>query len=297
MINFRRLLALTCQVDVVRSIDGLDWSDYDFVIFQNLADGLRFPKPPIPVVMIMYDLWIKDYQSVVDHFRPQYMLTPYPQTVKDNFRLHGARVHFYPLHASAMFTRPNLGQKRLDLLTIGSTNGQLYGPRKQLDAQIAPLKKKFRIEFSHHHGALRNRHAGPVQYTRGKETIYYLNKWSEHLGAARFVAFAGFSDKRYRPLFAKYYEALGSGAVPIVPQIPDLKLLGLKPMEHYIPLSRIWNDNKTLKYILKNHQKYRRLAQNAVQWHQENEKRLLFDQFESLVQEITEGRYPPRLLQ
>lgn len=294
--NFRRLLAQTCQVETMRAVKRVDWSRYDFVIHQNLGDGFIFPKPPIPMVMIMYDLWLKDYQSIIDHFQPEYLLTPYPREVKRNFSFAG-KVHFYPLHDSTFFARPNLRKdKRIDLILAGSNRGVMYGPRRELDEQGRLLAKEFSVEFSHRHGALRHRHTGPVEYMDGKEKVRYLNKWSEYLGSANYASFASFGDKRFQPLFAKYCECLGSGAVPIVPQIPDLDLLGVEPMTHYIPLGVVWKNPKKWRYILKNHQKYRRIAENAVRWHKENEKRLLFDQFEALVQDVTDWRYPKRLI-
>lgn len=293
--NFRRLLAQTCQVEVVRSVKRADWSKYDFAIYQNLGDGFIFPKPPIPMVMIMYDLWIKDYQSIIDHFQPEYLLTPYPKTVRDNFTFSG-KLHFYPLHDSTFFSRPNLRKdKRTDLILAGSHRGIMYGPRRDLDKQGDGLAREFAIDFSHRHGALRHRHTGPTEYVEGNNWVRYLNKWSEYLGSANYAAFASFGDKKFQPLFAKYYEIFGSGAVPIVPQIPDLDLLGVEPMVHYIPLEVAWKNRKKWRYILKNHKKYRRIAENAVRWHRENEKRLLFDQFEALVQDVTKDRYPKRL--
>lgn len=291
--NFRRLVAQTCQVEVVQSGEGVDWSKYDFVIYQNLGDGYVFPKPPIPMVMIMYDLWIRDYQSIIDYFQPEYLLTPYPGPLRNNFKFKG-KIHFYPLHDSCFFSRPNVtGAKRVDLLLIGADKGIMYGPRRELDKQARHMKRDFLIEESHHLGSKRHRHTGLVQQEGGKP-VYYLNKWSEHLGSSKFVAFAGFSDERYQPLFAKYYEVFGSGAVPIVPRIPDLELLNVRPMAHYIPLHVVWENPGKWRYVLKNHKKYRRIAENAVRWHRENEKRLLFDQFENLVQEVTANRYPRR---
>ncbi len=212
----------------------------------------------------------------------------------DNFRFDG-KLHFYPLHDSTFFARPNLGEKRLDLILSGSDRGEMYGPRRDLDEQVRPLSGRFAIEFSHLHGALRHRHTGPVEHADKGGIVCYLNKWSEYLGSSKFAAFASFGDRRYQPLFAKYYEIFGSGAVPIVPQIPDLDLLGVRPMEHYIPLSAMRGDIRKWSYTLRNHRKYRRIAANAVKWHQENEKRLLFDQFESLVQDVTNHRYPRTL--
>lgn len=295
--NFRRLLAQTCQVEVVQSTKRVNWHKYDFVIYQNLADGFHFPKPPIPMAMIMYDVWLRDYQWTIDHFDPEYILTPYPTTVRETFDFNG-RLHFYPLHDSTFFARPNVtGLKEYDLILAGSNKGEMYGPRRELDEQARQVDGDFLIEYSHRHGALRHRHTGPVQYessVAGK-TVHYLNAWSGHLGSAKFAAFASFGDKRFQPLFAKYYEIFGSGAVPIVPEIPDLKLLGVKPMEHYIPLSVIWNKPKKLRYVLRNHKKYRRIAENAVRWHRKNEPRLLWDQFEDFVRSITGSKYPRRV--
>jgi hypothetical protein len=95
----------------------------------------------------------------------------------------------------------------------------------------------------------------------------------------------------------KHYECLASGAVPILPASPDLHRLGIKPMVHYIPLAKVWRNNKSLAKFLSHYNEYRSIAVNAVKWAKENMDRMLFDGFEDLVQEVTAQKYPRRLIE
>jgi len=169
-------------------------------------------------------------------------------------------------------------------------------PRQALVAQVKPLAKKYTISFSHLFGWHCSRYYGPVQYVTEKGTVNYLNKWSEFLSSARYVVFGHMAGitKEYMPI--KVYESLGSGAIPILPEVKDFGLLGIKPMVHYIPLSQIWKNNARLGELLNNYDKYKYIAENAVRWHGENMDRMLFDDFEDVVYEVTGKRYPKRLL-
>lgn len=297
----RRQLAQACMIDIVKSPDGVDFSLYDFVFFQNAADDLRFDRCGVPLVMYIHDQWRTDkYQDIFDRFSPECVLTPYPFTLRRNYKLSSkTEVLFYPLSASMFFTRPNLNSatKSIDLLVAGSLNSYLYGPRKELDAQVRKLPSRFAVEFSHLHGAQRNRLCGPVEgLINVIHPVRFLNKWSEYLGTAKFVVFAGFGDKRYRPMFMKYFECLGSGAIMIAPKVDEMDLLGLKPMVHYIPLSSVWGNNKKLASMLSHYKDYKHIAETAVAWHTANADRLLFDGFEDCIRMVTGERYPRRLV-
>jgi hypothetical protein len=72
--------------------------------------------------------------------------------------------------------------------------------------------------------------------------------------------------------------------------------LGVKPWVHYIPLSEVWQRNARLMELLAAYDSYRYRAVNAVCWYQANADRLLFETFEDLIQQVTGGKYPRRLV-
>ncbi len=49
-------------------------------------------------------------------------------------------------------------------------------------------------------------------------------------------------------------------------------------------------------HILDHYEDYRYIAQNAVEWSTANMDRMLSDDFESLIHEITGRRFPKRLI-
>jgi hypothetical protein len=84
--------------------------------------------------------------------------------------------------------------------------------------------------------------------------------------------------------------------VPIFPEVSDLKYLGLKPHEHYIPLSEVEGNNEKLSYFLGNYDKFENMARKAVEWHKENSDRMIFNDFENIIRGITKSRFPARLI-
>lgn len=315
MINLRRQLAQACQIEVVKTLEGMQLEDYDFLFTAN--DGAKFEelqrRIPIPIVMYGHDMWKGKHQEVLNTVKPEFLLTPFPTSWRKNFRIpRSTKVVFYPLSASQFFTRPDLSRKKpIRLLVIGVASGArdgIYAPRIELSEQLVELKgqlansgKKFHIVHSHLAGCLRSAWDGPTRRDGKNEAINYLNMWSKYLGSADFVIFGGCGrDSAGRSakdmLLIKYYECLGSGAIPIVPVVPDLKRLGLKPMVHYIPLSTVWKKNERLVDILSQPQKFRHIAKAAVKWHKQNADRLLFDGFENLIQLVTKRQYPRRLI-
>lgn len=246
--------------------------------------------------MYGHDLWDPDIrrkgQQAINRLRPEWFLTPFltPWQKYYKFPRH-TQFWFYPLFASDFFTRTNLGRKRIDLLVLGTKPHDIYEPRRQFLRQIQPLARSFLFDYLSHLGYMRNIHTGPVQ----EAGVRYLNKYSEYIGLSRYVVFAPISVEP-QPVLMKYCECLGSGAIPIMPEAPDLKLLGLQPMEHYIPFSEVDGNNERLEHFLANYNRYRPIAERAAEWHQENADSMLFDGFEDFVQEVTGHRYPRRLV-
>lgn len=297
---FRRQLALTSQIEVVEQPFGINWKNYDLVFVQNTGCNLKFPRPPIPVIMYGHDFWPlknKGFQWVIDWLKPDILLTPYPTQWKKYFKLPPqTKIVFYPPFASTFFNRSNLGEKKIDLLVIGAIQSSVYEARKKLNWQLKRLSSKYKVEFSQAVGA----HwtiswEGPLETIDPStgQKIYFLNKWSDYLGSAKFVIFG---RMKYPILVGKYFETLGSGAVPIFPEVPDLKLLKVKPFEHYIPLSEVEGNNKKLKYYLDHYENFKYIAKNAVDWFNQHCDKMLFEDFENLIQEITNFKYPKRLL-
>lgn len=297
---FRRQLSFVCQVDVVERPVKINWPNYDFLLIVNDGSIRKFPRPAIPVVMIGYDYWpIKDKgrQRAIDWLKPDIFLTPDPTPWKENFKMPPeTKVVFYPLFDSLFFARPQLAKKELDLLVLGATtSSSVYQPRIVLNKQISRLSASYKIEFSHSAGDGNVSRKGAIlrEDSRTGSAIRFLNKWSEYLSSARYAIFG---RMKYPGFAIKHYEILGSGAVPIFPETPDFKYLGIKPFEHYIPLSEVEGNNEKLSYYLDNYDKYKRIARNAVNWYKENSDRMIFRDFEETIREITNYKYPRRLI-
>ena len=299
MLVLRRKLAFSCQVDIVYFPENIKWQDYDFVLTQNIGKNIKFPRPPIPVIMYGHDFWPledKGFQWMIDWLKPDILLTPYPTQWKEHYNLSlHTRIVFYPFFDSLFFARPNLENKKFDLLIIGATASAVYGRRTVLDEQLSEFKNKYKIEFSHRAGMFSAAWQGPVAYRdkTSKLPVRYLNEWSEYLGLAKYVIFG---KMKFSALVGKYYETLGSGAIPIFPEVPDFKFLGIKAFKHYIPLSEVENDNQKLAYYLDHYEDYKYIAQNAVNWYKEVSDKMIFNDFEALIAEITKNKYPKRLV-
>jgi hypothetical protein len=293
MLVLRRQLAQACQVDVVLKAADAKLEEYDFVLVPNMGNGFAFPKTSVPVVMYGHDLWLEKpgYQGNINRVQPDVFLTPYPSAWKKSYRFPShTEVVFYPQGSSRFFTRTNLDRKKLDLLVIGATSGEIYAPRAALARRARGLRHRFNVEVSSHAGHFR---ANPQKSVVSKDGARYLNKWSEYLGSAKYVAFGAINRPTHQFLVGKYFEVLGCGAVPILPVVPELDVLGLKAFEHYIPLTAAADNNK-LAHFLGNYDKYKHIACSAVEWHKAFDRRL-FDGFEELVHDVTGGRYPKRL--
>ncbi len=303
LLTLRRRLAYNCQVEPIENFNNVSWSDYDFLFITNTGYNPKFPRPNIPIILSAHDFWLenKNFQFMINWLKPDILLTPYPAQWRENFKLPArTKVVFYPSFDSLFFARPNLSDnKKFDLLVIGAmTDSIFYRPRLNLDKQICQLAKFYNIEFSHSAGAGNVYRKGSVcrKDARTGLPIRFLNKWSEYLGSAKYVIFGRVGDPAKQFLFIKYYEIFGSGAIPIFPEVPDLKLLGVKPFEHYIPLSEVEGNNKKLAYYLDNYEKFKYIAENALKWYKEKSDKMLFNDFEDMIREITNYKYPKRLV-
>jgi len=287
----KRQLAQVCQVDVVDTLDGVEWDKYDFMYYQN-AQGLPvFDRPPIPQVAYGHDVWKGDLQAALTWLKPEVLLTHMTDIWKARYDIpKETKVMFYLPTTSTFFQRSNLGAKRLAILCVGA----LYPMRQMLHEQIEPLAKAFKVEWHYEPGYYRNNWTGPVKLDTEKGgKVRYLNAWSEYLGSSIYTMFG---PQFPNMLKAKHFELLASGAIPIMPHHPLLDELGVHPMEHYIPLIRIWKHPRYVKRLLKRRDDYRYIAENSVRWHRENVDWMLFDGFEDVVQHVTGGKYPRRLV-
>lgn len=298
---FRRQLAIASQIEIVRNPVNIDWSRYDLMLVGNSGFVQRFSRPNIPIILTGGDFDTKNkyFQWMIDWINPDVFLTPYPTQWLENFKFSSkTKIVFYPRFPSLFFTRPNLENKKFDLLVIGTIATPVYSPRRQLDKQLSQLIGSYKIEFSHSVGHLQTKWTKENSFAKENgKIIRYLNKWSEYLSLAKYVIFGKIADPKRQFLLGKYYETLGSGAVPIFPEVPDLKLLKVKPFEHYIPLSAVEGNNEKLKYYLDNYRKYKYIAENAVNWYRKYSDKMLFEDFENLIREITDYKYPKRLIQ
>lgn len=291
---FLRRIAQACQYDITTDQNAkIDWSRYDGAIFFITGQVPKL-KTSLPVIAYAHDLWKHHNirQGMIDFYQPDILLTPYPTPWQFHYKIpEKTKVVFHPISASQFFTRPNLSRnKKYDLVVAGSMGDNIYKPRLILDSQVKTLRG-FNIKFSHHPGSKRAYTDGPVS----KGDVHYMNKWSEFLGSGKFVMF-GPIDGFPQAVFHKHYECMGSGAIPIIPTAPDLKLLGVEPMIHYIPVQSIMGDNKGLTDILNSFEDLRYIAKNAVKWHEQNADRMMFEGFEDAIQELTNNKYPRRLI-
>lgn len=296
---FRRQMAYVGQVDPVFEPVDINFQNYDFLYVFHSSSIRKFPRPNLPIILYGHDFWPLEDKSLqwgIDWLKPDILLTSYPGPWKEYFKIpKETKVVFSPLFESSFFARPNLEKKNLDLLVIGALSSSIYEGRRKLTKQISELKGSYKIEFSHLPGHWALSWQGETFYKNPEDgtIIRYLNKWSEYLGSAKYVAFG---PMKWDVLVGKYAEVLGSGATPIFPEIPDLKLLGVKAFEHYIPLSEIEGNNERLAYFLDHYDNFRYIAENAVNWYKENSDRMLFNDFEDLIREITNYQYPKRLI-
>lgn len=306
----KRQMAIAGQVEV----HGKDYSgQFDYALVRHTPGAIDYVRPDMPVVLVTYDPVAG--QPAVDYLQPEYLLTPCPSEQQRYLKLPAkTEVVLWPQAASSFFTRSNLGEKKYDLITTGTLDGAThdsrtsqYWPRAVLNNQLVSLVDRYKIEFFNGWGSWPPYHPGPSRTPDWDGKIntavsyHYLNMYSDVLGSARYVAFApisGVQDAEDTQLIlAKHYECLGSGAIPIFPDSPDRKYIGIEPYVHYIPFSEIDGNNKAVKHYLDNYADYRYIAVNAVAWYKENVDRMIFDEYEDFIRRVTGYKYPKRLIE
>jgi len=291
-IAWARQFAIACQYDLFGvgvEVQPKEAECYDFIFTYCTGSNYNpFPRSDtVPLLMYGHDLWKgrENRQAMIDDLEPDIFWTPYPSSWKAHYSFSKkTQIVFRPIPAGTFLTRPNLDEekKKFDLLVIGATGNLIYQPRKDLTDQILKIAKKpFRIHIHNSAGASRSRHTGSIR--AGSRP--FITAWSEFLGSSRYVIFDGIAEEP-QPIFFKYYETLGSGAVPIFPNAPDLALLGIKPWKHFIPVEEYRNNNEGLLKLLG--EDHSDIARNAVAWYFENADTMLYDWLEDMIHEMIE---------
>lgn len=285
----KKRLALSCQYEVRQYLHSVNWSKYDFFLMFNAGNRLpSIKRPPLPIIMLGWDLWRTGFQNVLDRHRPEVLLTPVPTAWRTRFKIpEQTEVMFFPPLAEVFYTRPNLGEKSLDLLLVGRIGMPVYRPRQKLIYQVAKLKDWFDVEISTLVGAKSGHHLGPTEFVNEQgQKVRFMNKWSEYLGSARYVMFGPCNPPADEFLLLKYGESLGSGAIPIFPEVRDLEYFGVEPMVHYIPLSEVWQNNSKLMDYLYHYDEFKHIAANAVQWYRESANEIIRATSKAAIQKV-----------
>ncbi len=317
-LNLKRQLAQACQLYVAPSIRLPFCNPQPDFLFMVVTGDNPWPgkRPDIPVVMMGWDFWHgkEKYQREIDLWQPDYFISSALCGWRHNLKFpKKTKFRYYHALPGSFFTGKPTVEKDIDLLVIGDVyNPQgLYEDRVRLNEQIEQLAGKYKVVFSHLRGGGRFVFEGPSEFTVDKQRfttgvlaesrwprgarVRLLNKWIDYIGRAKYVIF-GPVNVDPKIMLRKHGEVLASGAVPIMPESPDLKYLKIEPMTHYIPLTKVWRVNGALDSLLGQHDKYKVVAQNAVGWHNENADRLIFSKFEDLVQEVTGKKHQRRLI-
>lgn len=293
---FMRTLARACQYDLRLNIKGVNWANYDLILTFDNETIPAIPKGVgIPIVVYLHDLW--KYHDVrqarLTRLSPDYIYTPYPIAWERDYKIpDGCKIYHKSQSGGQFFTRPNLNKKGLDLILLGTMGSPIYSPRVRLAAQIRAIPKgRYKIKTTHAAGSIRARHEGPN--IAGQ--LHLTNAYSAMIGTAKFAMF-GEIDHPIQTAFMKHYELLGSGAIPIFPDAPVLKRLGVKAGEHFIPIDEVRDNNRVLMHYLDNYDRYKHIAANAVEWHKEHDRSYLFETFENIICNAIGDKYPRRVL-
>lgn len=299
LLVLKRQLAVSCQFDVVKLPIDIDWNNYDFVFTFNIGANQYYQRPPVPSVLFCHDFYSPDekyYQRVLDWLEPDVVLTAYMYEWKKRFRFSKkTKIMPYFYSSSLFFARPKLEKKEIDLLVLGPIDHPLYKPRRELDKQIRNLPLKYSVEYNYLFGVDIVKSEGPCIITDKNNIprVRALNKWSEYLSRARYAIFGGMG---YDMMVAKYFETVASGAISILPNASELERYNLRPFVHYIPLSSVFGHNDKLIFLLENYDQYKYIAENAVHWYQQISDNKLFSDFEGVVRECTDYKYPKRVI-
>lgn len=283
---WQRILANSCQYDLVKNPKGVDWKKYDIALFFDPDKiSVRFERPRLPIIMFGHDFWDPEeyHQWIINWLKPDVLATVYPYEWKTRFRFpKKTEIFFTPFFDTTFFARPNLSDKKYDLVAAGPIDRSFDDDRKELDKDLRSLPEKYTVEFKYASSS------GIQRMERPDPSLNALNKWSETLGEARFAVFGGM---KYKILVQKYFEVLGSGAVPILPEVPDIELLGIKPFVHYLPLGEKEGRRERLIGYLENYEKYKHIAEKAVAWYKTNSDKMTFSDFAGLILRMTKNKY------
>lgn len=316
--NLKRQLAQTCQIYVAPSI-RLPFCDPqpDFLFMVATGDN-PWPgkRPDIPIVMMGWDFWHgkEKYQREVDLWQPDYFISSALCGWRRNLEFpKRTKFRYYRVLPGGFFAGKPTLEKDVDLLVIGDVyNPQgLYEDRVRLNEQVLHLAERYKVVFSYLRGGGRFVFEGPSEFTVDAQKfttgipvetrwlkgtrVRLLNKWIEYIGRAKYVIFGPVSVEP-KIVLRKHGEVLASGAIPIMPESPDLKYLKIEPMTHYIPLTKVWRQNAYLEYLLDNYDAFKQIGCQSAEWHRLFADRLLFGKFEDLVQEVTKKKFPRRLI-
>lgn len=289
---FLRQMAQVCVYDVIGPDQAHDRNRYDFAYVINNGEPVN--DPGVPMIMYGHDLWKRrdQRQALIDALEPEIIWTPFYASWEKYFRIPAStELRFRPVPASRFFARPDLVHKDCDLLSVGAFASPIYAPRKALAGSLRVLDKNYTVRYHHAAGASRSKATG-----RNDGATPYGSAWSAFLSRARFVIFGPIAEEP-QPVFFKFYEALGSGAIPIMPNAPDLDRLGVEEWKHYIPLKAVWTesrglDESAIRALLDRYEVD--IANRAVLWYQENADPLLFGGIGDIVRDITQERFPHR---
>ena len=295
-INKQRCFARACQVEpfLLSDMPRIDWKQYDLCLIHNRREVELYPRPTVPIILFCWDPWKGNPQAALNHYQPEHVISPSPQLWLDKMTMpKHTKVWLYAAGEGNYFTHPNLEPTRkcVDLVVLGALSSQHYAPRKAFQRQLESLPGRFLTLHLHEPNHGMTLPEAPLSEYNG-----FLNVYVDQIGRGRYATFGPCGGEAATIMAMKTYEVLGSGAIPILPEVPDLARLGIEPGVHYIPFSEIRANNKRLAYLLGHYSDHRHIAQAAVKWHQEHADRLLFDGFENVVQAATGGKFPRRRL-
>ena len=115
----KRQMAIAGMVEV----HGLGYSgEFDYALVKHWPGATDFPRPDMPVILQVYDPI--GGQPAIDYLQPEYLLTPCPTEQVNYLNLPAkTEVVYWPQAAGSFFTRPNLGEKKYDLIATGTLDG------------------------------------------------------------------------------------------------------------------------------------------------------------------------------
>jgi len=291
-INKRRCFAQAAQIDLhlTENFASVDWSKYDIALVHNRREMPKMEKPPVPVIMMCWDPWKGNPQAAINYLRPEYILSPSMKLWTRLMNMPGTKPRLYAAGQGNYFARPNMDKKCVDLVVLGALSSQHYRIRKEFNQQLESLSERYLRLHLHEPGHGHAKPDKPLSELNG-----FLNVYVNQIGRGKYAVFGPCCGEASNILAMKTYEVLGSGAIPILPEVEDMKQLGIEPFIHYIPFSEVFNNNARLSFFIDNYKDFKHIAVSAVKWHKENADRLLFDGFENVIREATKNRFAKRV--